>query len=150
MHIILQLTSHDVLSLQELNVLFGDVFEMDEYSIQVPSEAYLENFLSNSNHIVLVAKTEEGTIIGGLVAYVLPKFEQQRSEMYIYDLAVSIKHHRQGVATALINRLREIARERGVYVIFVQADQEDDGAIGFYRSLPITEEIQPYHFDIEV
>jgi len=31
----------------------------------------------------------EKTVVGGLAAYVLEKFEQQRREIYIYDLAVS-------------------------------------------------------------
>ena len=37
-------------------------------------------------------------MIGGLVAYVLPKFEQARSEIYLYDLAVDAAHRQRGVA----------------------------------------------------
>lgn len=29
-------------------------------------------------------------MVGGLAAYVLPKFEQERSEVYIYDLAITL------------------------------------------------------------
>ena len=60
--------------------------------------------------------------IGGLAGYVLPKFEQARSELYIYDLAVDAAHRRRGVATALISEVQRLAAARGVYVIFVQAD----------------------------
>ena len=35
---------------------------------------------------------------GALVAYVLEKFERERSEVYIYDLAVAATHRRQGIA----------------------------------------------------
>jgi aminoglycoside 3-N-acetyltransferase I len=56
---------------------------------------------------------QEGTVVGGLAAYELKKFEQERSEIYIYDLAVREEHRRQGIATALIGELKAIARRRG-------------------------------------
>ena len=83
---------------------------------------------------------------GGLAAYVLRKFEQERSEIYIYDLAVDEQYRRQGIATELINKLREIAREIGAYVIYVQADHGDDPAIKLYESLGTREDV--LHFDI--
>jgi aminoglycoside 3-N-acetyltransferase I len=86
--------------------------------------------------------------VGGLAAYELEKFEQERKEIYIYDLAVLESHRRKGIATRLINELKHIARERGAYVIFVQADQGDTPAIRLYESLGIKEDV--HHFDISV
>ena len=40
---------------------------------------------------------------------------------------------RRGIATGLINKLREIAREKGAWVIYVQADHGDDPAIKLYE-----------------
>ena len=48
-------------------------------------------------------------VIGDLAAYELKKFEQERSELYIYDLAVAAPHRRYGVTTARISRLKLIA-----------------------------------------
>ena len=87
-----------------------------------------------------------GFSFGGLVAYVLPKFEQARSEIYIYDLAVASMHRRAGIATMLIEALRGIARERGAYVIYVQADYGDDPAVALYTRLGTREDVM--HFDI--
>ena len=87
-----------------------------------------------------------GAVVGGLVAYELEKFEQPRSEIYIYDLAVDESWRRQGVATALIDELRRIARERGAWVIFVQGDYGDDPALALYDKLGTREEV--LHFDI--
>lgn len=56
--------------------------------------------LSDPN-FVATAALSGSTVVGGLAAYVLPKFEQARSELYIYDLAVAEAHRRQGVATAM-------------------------------------------------
>jgi aminoglycoside 3-N-acetyltransferase I len=85
-------------------------------------------------------------VIGGIAAYVLPKFEQARSELYIYDLAVDQQHRRQGVATAMIGELKKLAAARGIYVIFVQADHGDEPAIALYTKLGLREDV--LHFDI--
>jgi aminoglycoside 3-N-acetyltransferase I len=89
-----------------------------------------------------------GEVVGGLTAYDLKKFEQERSEIYIYDLAVAAAHRREGIATALIQKLKEIAAACGAYVIFVQADLGDDPAIELYTKLGIREDV--LHFDIAV
>ena len=76
----------------------------------------------------------------------LRKFEQERSEIYIYDLAVAAANRRQGVATALIEALRQEAGRCGDYVIFVQADPEDVPANALYTKLGAREDV--LHFDI--
>lgn len=142
------LTAADVSLLRALNALFGRAFgEPDTYGGQPPSDAYLGALLEKSHVIVLVALAE-AQVIGGLVAYELVKFEQARSEIYIYDLAVAEAERRRGIATALIERLREIAAERGAWVVYVQADYGDDPAIALYEKLGEREEV--LHFDIPV
>ena len=91
---------------------------------------------------------EGDAVIGGLAGYELEKFERARSEIYIYDLAVRETHRRQGVATALIRALQKIAKDRGAYVIYVQADPGDEPAIRLYQSLGTREDV--HHFDIPV
>ena len=137
----------DLTPMRRLLDLFGRAFEQPEtYSGNQPADAYLEHLLC-SDTFIAVAAFSEGAVVGGLAGYVLPKFEQQRSEFYIYDLAVDAAHRRQGIATALITELRRIASERGIYVIFVQADHGDDAAIGLYTRLGSREDV--LHFDIE-
>jgi len=125
-------------------VAFADPASYREHP---PSDAYLRDFLARADAIALVAFVGE-VVVGGLVAYVLPKFEQERNEVYIYDLAVAEAHRRRGIATALISELRRISTEIGAYVIYVQADVGDDAAIALYESLGTREEV--LHFDIEV
>lgn len=128
--------------------LFGEVFEdIGTYCRHRPGLSYLERILDGQQFIALAASVN-GEIVGGLAAYVLPKFEQQRSEIYIYDLAVAEPHRRQGIATALIRKLRTIAPVYGAHVIFVQADHGDEPAIALYSKLGIREDV--LHFDIEV
>jgi aminoglycoside 3-N-acetyltransferase I len=77
-----------------------------------------------------------------------PAYEQQRSEIYIYDLAVAETHRRQGIATALVSELKKIAAARGAYAMFVQADVDDAPAMALYTKLGIREDV--LHFDITV
>ena len=95
-----------------------------------------------------VAALQGGVVVGGLAAYVLPKFERARSEVYLYDLAVADTHRRRGIATALIAELRRIAAARGAWVVFVQADYGDDPAVALYTKLGTREDVM--HFDIAV
>jgi aminoglycoside 3-N-acetyltransferase I len=119
---------------------------MDAYQSAIPRDEYLRSLLTSQHFIVLVALADD-SVVGGLVAYVLQKFEQERLEIYIYDLAIAKQHRRKGIATKLINNLKQIARERGAYVIFVQADRTDDAAIKLYESLGIREDV--FHFDVK-
>jgi aminoglycoside 3-N-acetyltransferase I len=143
-----RLTPDDVATFAELNTIFGEVFEdMDTYTSKRPDADYLRDLLADDGVFALVA-TEDDAVIGGLVAYTLRKFEQRRSEVYIYDLAVSAAHRRKGIATALIRTLQRLAAERGAWVIYVQADHGDDPAIALYTKLGTREEV--LHFDIPV
>lgn len=145
-----RINNSELNTFRELMQLFGKVFEDDQsYQSHLSTDTYIAEFLNDPSHIVLVATDEQGTVVGGLVAYVLKKFEQQRSEVYVYDLAVSETHQRKGVGTGLFEKLKEVAKEINAYAIFVQADNADDGAIAFYRSLT-NDEIIAHHFDIKV
>ena len=143
-----QLTPSDVKLLKELLKVFDDAFnEVDTYQKAVPSDAYLQTLLSKTHFIALVAMADD-EVVGGIAAYELEKFEQDRREIYIYDLAVAEIHRRKGLATGLINELKRLAKERKAYVIYVQADVEDEPAIKLYESLGAKENV--LHFDIQV
>jgi aminoglycoside 3-N-acetyltransferase I len=131
-----------------LLTMFGEAFdERATYNDARPSHEYLQALLANQYFLALVALHGD-EVVGGLAAYELPKFEQARSEIYIYDLAVSEQHRRRGIATALIQELKRIAATRGAYVVYVQADLGDDPAIALYSKLGIREDV--LHFDIPV
>jgi aminoglycoside 3-N-acetyltransferase I len=104
-----QLRAEDVPMLKQLLRVFAEAFEdMDAYQSAIPRDEYLRSLLTNQGFIVLVALADD-SVAGGLAAYVLQKFEQERLEIYIYDLAVAKQHRRKGIATKLINDLRHIA-----------------------------------------
>lgn len=131
-----------------LLTMFGRAFDDEKaYNADRPDSAYFKKLLSSDSFIALAVLGGD-EVVGGLAAYELTKFEQPRSEIYIYDLAVAEEHRRQGVATALILELKKIAAARGAYVIYVQADFGDDPAIELYTKLGVREDV--LHFDIPV
>ncbi|NJN63515.1 MAG: AAC(3)-I family aminoglycoside N-acetyltransferase [Acidobacteria bacterium] len=141
------LRAEDVASMRQVLHLFGRAFEdIATYSGAQPTDDYLRALLG-SETFVAIAAFKGDSVVGGLAGYVLPKFEQPRSEFYIYDLAVDEAHRREGIATALIDEVRRVARERGIVVIFVQADRGDDPAIELYTKLGTREDV--LHFDID-
>ncbi len=143
-----QLSSEDIDLMWELLGCFGKEFDEHEtYGSNRPDECYIRELLDSDSFIVIVAQSNND-IIGGLAAYELKKFEQMRSEIYIYDLAVAKPFRRKGVATALIERLKPIAKQRRAWVIFVQADYVDDPAVQLYEKLGVREEV--LHFDLSV
>ncbi|HFB0255856.1 AAC(3)-I family aminoglycoside N-acetyltransferase [Pseudoxanthomonas sp.] len=128
--------------------MFGREFDdMPTYTAAPPDDAYLGRLLARDTFIA-VAAVQGDAVVGGLAAYVLPKFEQARSEVYLYDLAVADAYRRRGIATALIAELRRIAAAQGAWVVFVQADYGDDPAVALYTRLGTREDVM--HFDIAV
>jgi aminoglycoside 3-N-acetyltransferase I len=145
---VVRLSPDDTDLMNEVLTVFGEAFnDADTYGKARPGRDYLRRLLSGDTFIALAA-VKNGAVVGALAAYELPKFEQERSEIYIYDLAVAESHRRERIATALIEELRQIAAGRGAYVIYVQADYGDEPAIALYTKLGVREDVM--HFDIEV
>jgi aminoglycoside 3-N-acetyltransferase I len=143
-----QLTSNDLAPFEALLTVFGEAFEEpDTFNGARPGAAYLKRLLDRDTFIALAA-FDNSEVVGGLAAYVLDKFEQERSEIYIYDLAVDAAYRRRGIAGDLIAALQKVAADRGAWVIFVQADYGDDPAIALYTKLGTREDVM--HFDIAV
>lgn len=145
-----QLGAQDLALMDGLLAMFGQAFDdLPTYTGRRPSDDYLRKLLAGDSFIALAA-LQGGSVVGGIAAYELPKFEQQRSEIYLYDLAVLAAHRRQGIATALIRKLQAVAAARGAWVVFVQADTgpEDQPAIALYDKLGRREQV--LHFDLPV
>lgn len=145
-HKMIRLGPTDTDVMRQVNALFHAAFESDPaYTAAPPSADYLAKTLASPDVIALAA-LHQSAVVGGLVAYILPKLEQARSEIYIYDIAVAETHRRAGIATALITEVRHIATDVGAWVVYVQADQDDPPAETLYTKLGTREAV--LHFDL--
>lgn len=141
-----QLDTHDVDLVYELLAVFADVFdEPDTYWSHRPGKDYLERQLDSGDCLFVVALL--GTqVVGGLTAYELKKFEQERSELFIYDLAVHEEHRRRGLATALIEEVKSIGRDRGAHLVFVQSESDDVPSSTAYSQFADPLKVHHYEF----
>ena len=138
----------DAVLLAGMNTMFGAAFgEVATYTGARPDGTYLKRLLAGDT-LIAVAALHGNVVVGGLAAYELRKFEQTRSEIYLYDLAVAESHRRRGIATRLIAKLQRVAADRGACVVYVQADPEDAPAIALYDKLGLRESV--LHFDLPV
>lgn len=141
-----RLTAGEIGTMRAMNRLFGAAFEEpDSYGAAPPDDEWIEGLLAGDQFVALAA-TAGLEVVGALAAYVLPKFEQARREIYIYDLAVAETHRRRGIATALIRALQHEARALGARAVYVQAGPHDAPAVALYTRLGTREEV--LHFDI--
>lgn len=137
----------DVAQMRKMIEIFGVAFgEAHTYSHTKPSADYLKQLL-RSDTFVAIAALAGNEVVGGIAGYLLRKFEQERSEFYIYDLAVAEAWRRQGIASGMITRLKQLAKDRGAYLIFVQADLPDAPAIALYEKFGKRERV--LHFEID-
>jgi aminoglycoside 3-N-acetyltransferase I len=145
-----RLRAADLPAMRAMNAMFAAAFGADggdAYAVRPPSDAWLRRWLARADVIALAA-LQGDAVVGGLVAYELMKFEQERREFQLFDLAVAEGHRRRGIATALIGWLQRHAARRRGWVVYVQADHRDPPAIALYSKLGAREEV--LHFDLPV
>lgn len=140
-----RLQKNDLNLFIELIELLNEVFEE---SHTVGSKEHLEKLLAKPDfYAVAVLKNDK--IIGGLTAYELKRYYNNKSELYIYDIAVKTELHNQGIGKKLINFLKEYSTKNGIETIFVEAHSEDEQAIKFYESA-IGKGEKVDHFNLEI
>ena len=70
------LDSNDFQTMRDILALFGRAFdEFDTYTSKQPPDKYLRDLLT-SRTFIAIAALDGLRVVGGLAAYVLPKFEQ--------------------------------------------------------------------------
>lgn len=138
-----QVTAKEPEVFEQLIRLFSEVFEMD--STSVTDQKHLTSLLNKEEFIVLVA-VKSDQVIGGLTGFVLPQYYTQKSQVYLYDLAVAKTYQRNGIGKSLLNALQDICITKGYELCYVQADQTEEQAVNFYRKNQPSAELDVIHF----
>jgi GNAT superfamily N-acetyltransferase len=92
-----------------------------------------EGLLADPRTLLLVA-FDGGSPVGFVLAHDLPRRWRDRSKLFVYEVDVVESHRRRGIGNALLARLAELARERGIRIGFVLTDDDNVPANALYRS----------------
>ena len=92
-----------------------------------------EALLADSRTLLLVAFEGEHPV-GFVLAHELPRRHGERAKLFVYEVDVAESHRRRGIASALLARLAELARERGIRTGFVLTEPGNGPANALYRS----------------
>ncbi len=90
----------------------------------------------------IVVAEQDGTICGFAVLHHINKPENpfmfERDFLDVDEFCVDEKHRRQGVASALVNFIREYAKEKGFHRIELNMWEFNQGALAFYEAAGFT------------
>ena len=92
-----------------------------------------EALLADSRTLMLVA-FDAGRPVAFVLAHELPRRHGPPAQLFVYEVDVAESHRRRGIATALLARLAELARERGIPAGFVLTEPDNGAANALYRS----------------
>lgn len=131
-----KLTAQDVAQFQNMIILFDVIFETESH--ECPSETYLANMLRQSDFAVWVASIDN-EVVGGLTIYILSQYRSAKRMAYLYDIAVKNDLQRKGIGQMLLSACRAWCAANQVAELFLQAENEDEQAICFYRKTGASE-----------
>jgi ribosomal protein S18 acetylase RimI-like enzyme len=90
-----------------------------------------EGLLADPRTLLLVAFDGERPV-GFVLAHELARRHGEPSKLFVYEVDVAESHQRRGIGGALLERLAELARERGIRVGFVLTDEDNVAANALY------------------
>jgi ribosomal protein S18 acetylase RimI-like enzyme len=91
--------------------------------------------LGDERTIFLVAFDDDGTAVGFVLAYALPRRHGHEVTLCVYEIEVTAVYRRRGIAKRLLRELEGIARQRGIAEGFVLTDEDNAAAMRLYESV---------------
>jgi aminoglycoside 6'-N-acetyltransferase I len=84
--------------------------------------------------MLLLAAFDGERPVGFVLAHALPRRHGDPAKLFVYEVEVQETQRRRGIASALLERLAEFARERGIRTGFVLTEPDNRPANALYRS----------------
>lgn len=109
-----------------------------------PREKYLSRMLGKKSFHAYIAMVQE-QVVGGLTAYEMDMFDAEESEMFLFEIGVNKEYRQQGIATALIEALKQTCHEKHIRIIFVATSLDNKAAKQLYAATGGNLEIIPWY-----
>jgi Predicted acetyltransferase len=114
----------DFLVQSRLDFVGAEVTGPDYELILKSTRHYFETALRENQCDVILAEKNDAVIGTGVIFYyasVPSVYNPWGKNAYITSMFVAENHRRKGIATAILDKLVDIARQKGYYRIFLQA-----------------------------
>ncbi len=120
------------LTLENAHLLMGaDVFD------HPVDPAQLSAFVENTHHELIFAISE--TKVVGLASGAILLHPDKPPIFFVNEVGVDANMRSKGIATALLQKLLDVARRRGCQGIWLATEVDNDEARGLYRKLKARE-----------
>ncbi len=98
-----------------------------------PSQKIIVKFLNNSQNILLSAEIND-LPVGQVIGYILDRWDQDESMLFLYSIDVAETYQRRGIGTALIEAVKKLSRAQGCSEAFVFTNASNLAAMQLYQS----------------
>lgn len=120
---IIKLEKKQVKHLQKLIKVYEIAYVF--YPMIQPKKSYLQKILNNETNVFFVAIVDK-EVVAGATLHILDDQFADRKIAYLNDLAVHWKHHRKGIGSALIERIKKFCYENGIEEITLNSFYEEN------------------------
>jgi aminoglycoside 3-N-acetyltransferase I len=110
-----------------------------ESETKLPGKEYLVSLLNNDAFHIFAA-ISNNRVVGGLTAYEMPMYLEETKEVFLYEIGVTEEYLRHGIASALINALKTICRDRSIRYFYVGTETDNHPARQLYKKTQAREE----------
>lgn len=120
----------------DLKVLYFDYltrFPPKEEQDMVLWQSLLDKFEKDENMYLLVAEEDEKVVSTVQMAIIENLTHNVRPFAVIENVVTPLEYRNRGLASALLERASEIARERKCYKVFLETGSNRESTLDFYR-----------------
>ena len=124
----------------DIPIILGMLYELGRPKPQIDSDVdvfrkLVKKYITDSDKIILLAVSNGTKIIGMVSIVFLSRLNRDTLEMYIPELVVLEKHHRQGIGKKLIQSCISLAEEKKCHRIRLESGNQRKESHQFYSSL---------------
>lgn len=140
--VIQRLNPHELSDFEQLISIFHSAFE---HLTPIPPQEHLAAVLREPRFMAFVIKIQE-VVVGGLSLHVLPNYYNTKPMAYLYDVAIKPDFRGLGLGKALMREVCTFCQLNGFDEAYVEAEANDEPAVGFYRQTRPSFETKAVHF----
>ena len=93
---------------------------------------YMRKFLDMESNYLVVA-SEGGIPLGYVLAYRLPRFDRDRSMLYVHDVTVAANRRGEGIGRRMLEATVQLCRDEGLVKMFLITGKNNLPAMKLYR-----------------